>query len=114
MVWHLLSFEQSSSGFYGKGDEVADGRERLEVIKKVVVIGGGLAVATILSSLLLIYLFFRKQIPKTYDAQAADALTRGKPGISPRLLRISLATLVAIDVGYVLTSLSRVPVSLVI
>ena len=75
---------------------------------------GPVAVATILSSLLLIYLFFRKQIPKTYDAQAADALTRGKPGISPRLLRISLATLVAIDVGYVLTSLSRVPVSLVI
>ena len=75
---------------------------------------GPVAVATIFSSLLLIYLFFRKQIPKTYDAQAADALTRGKPVISPRLLRITLATLVAIDVGYVLTSLSRVPVSLVI
>ncbi len=75
---------------------------------------GPVAVATLLSSLLLIWLFFRKQIPKTYDVTAADSLTRGKPAISPSLLRISLVTLVAIDVGYVLTSLVRVPVSLVI
>ena len=75
---------------------------------------GPVAVATLLSSLLLIYLFFRKRIPRTYDVKAADSLTRGKPAISPSLLRISLVTLVAIDVGYVLTSLSRVPVSLVI
>jgi arsenical pump membrane protein len=63
---------------------------------------------------LLFYLFFRKQIPKVYDVKAADALTRGKPVISPLLLRISLSTLVAIDIGYVLTSLSRIPVSLVV
>ena len=75
---------------------------------------GPVAVATILSSLLLFYLFFRKKIPKVYDAEAADVLTRGKPVISPLLLRVSLATLVAVDIGYVLTSLSRVPVSLVI
>jgi arsenical pump membrane protein len=75
---------------------------------------GPVAVATILSSLLLIYLFFRKQIPKTYDVEAAQALTKGKPAISPSLLKISVATLVAIDVGYVLTSLNRFPVSLVI
>jgi arsenical pump membrane protein len=75
---------------------------------------GPVAVATLLSSLLLIYLFFRKRIPRTYDMKAADSLTRGKPVISPSLLRISFVTLVAIDVGYVLTSLSRVPVSLVI
>ena len=75
---------------------------------------GPVAVATLLSSLLLIYLFFRKRIPRTYDVKAADSLTRGKTAISPSLLRISLVTLVAIDVGYVLTSLSRVPVSLVI
>ena len=75
---------------------------------------GPVAIATILSSLLLFYLFFRKQIPKAYDPEAADTLTVGKPVISPLLLRISLATLVAIDVGYVLTSLNRFPVSIVI
>jgi arsenical pump membrane protein len=62
----------------------------------------------------LIYLFFRKQIPKTYDVQAADSLTKGKPAISPSLLKITLFALVAIDIGYVLTSLGRFPVSLVI
>jgi arsenical pump membrane protein len=75
---------------------------------------GPVAVATILSSLLLFYLFFRKQIPKTYDMETADPLTKGKTVISPLLLRISLATLVAIDIGYVLTSLNRFPVSIVI
>ncbi len=75
---------------------------------------GPVGLATIFSSLLLFYLFFRKRIPKVYDAEAVDALTKGKPVISPLLLRVSLATLVAIDVGYVLTSLNRFPVSLVI
>ncbi|MGA2386133.1 MAG: ArsB/NhaD family transporter [Candidatus Bathyarchaeia archaeon] len=75
---------------------------------------GPVAVATILSSLLLFYLFFRKQIPKVYDVKAADTLTKGKQVISPLLLRISLATLVAVDIGYVLTSLNRFPVSIVI
>ncbi len=75
---------------------------------------GPVAVAVLLSSLLLIWLFFRKQIPKTYDVQAAEVLNKGKPAISPTLLKISLVTLVAIDVGYVLTSLNRFPVSLVI
>ena len=75
---------------------------------------GPVAVAVLLSSLLLIWLFFRKQIPKTYNVQAADSLTRGKPPISPNLLKITVVTLVAIDIGYVLTSLGRFPVSLVI
>ena len=75
---------------------------------------GPVAVAVILSSLLLFYLFFGKQIPKNYDTQAADALAADKPVISPFLLRISLFTLVTIDIGYVMTSVSRVPVSLVI
>jgi arsenical pump membrane protein len=75
---------------------------------------GPIAVAVLFSSLLLIWLFFRKQIPDTYDLQAAESLTMGKPAISPSLLRSTLVTLVAIDIGYVLTSLWRVPVSLVI
>ena len=44
---------------------------------------GPVAVATILSSLLFFYLFFRKQIPKAYDVKAADTLTKEKPVISP-------------------------------
>jgi arsenical pump membrane protein len=75
---------------------------------------GPIAVATIASSLLLVYLFFRKKIPKTYDISSVDKLTLGKKPISRGLLKISVATLVAIDVGYVLASLCRVPVSLVI
>jgi arsenical pump membrane protein len=75
---------------------------------------GPVAVAVLLSSLLLIWLFFRKQIPDTYDLQAAESLTIGKPVISSNLLRVTLVILVAIDIGYVLTSLGRVPVSLVI
>jgi len=75
---------------------------------------GPVAAATILSSLLLFYLFFRKQIPKAYTEEAADSLTQQKRVISPLLLRISLVTLVAIDIGYVLTSLNRFPVSIII
>jgi arsenical pump membrane protein len=75
---------------------------------------GPVAVAVLLSSLLLIWLFFRKQIPQTYNVQAADTLTLNKPAISPGLLKISLVTLAAIDVAYVLTSLNRFPVAIVI
>jgi arsenical pump membrane protein len=75
---------------------------------------GPVAIATLLSSLLLIYLFFRRQIPKNYDIQASDSLTKGKPAISRDQLKITLVTLVAIDIGYVLTSITRFPVSLVI
>jgi arsenical pump membrane protein len=75
---------------------------------------GPIAVSVLLSSLLLIWLFFRNQIPKTYDIQAVDTLTLNKPAISPSLLHVSLVTLAAIDVAYVLTSLNRFPVSVVI
>jgi arsenical pump membrane protein len=75
---------------------------------------GPVAVAVILTSLVLFWVFFRKQIPKAYDIEAADSLTHGKQIISPLLLRISLVTLVAIDIGYVLTSLNRFPVSIIV
>ncbi len=75
---------------------------------------GPIAVATITSSLFLVYFFFRRKIPKTYNVAAVAELNLGKQQISPGLLKVSVATLVAIDVGYVLTSLWRVPVSLVI
>lgn len=75
---------------------------------------GPVAVATIVSSMLLVYVFFRKKIPKVYDVKLVDALAGGSQPIAPKLLKISVATLVAIDVGYVLASFGRVPVSLVI
>ncbi|MEM2081460.1 MAG: ArsB/NhaD family transporter [Candidatus Bathyarchaeia archaeon] len=72
------------------------------------------AVATIASSLLLVYVFFRKKIPTTYDAELANVLSNGTQSIAPKLLKVSIATLIAIDIGYVLASWSRVPVSIVI
>jgi arsenical pump membrane protein len=75
---------------------------------------GPIAIATIASSMLLIFLFFRKKIPKKYDLKLADTLYLGSVPISPNLLRLSLITLVAIDVGYIIASMSRIPVSLVI
>jgi len=75
---------------------------------------GPIAIATVASSMLIVYLFFRKKIPKTYDVALVDALAAGSTPITPKLLKISLATLVAIDVGYLAASLSRIPVSLVI
>jgi arsenical pump membrane protein len=75
---------------------------------------GPVAVATIASSMLLVYMFFRKKIPKAYDVKLVDTLVSGSTPITPKLLKISLVTLVAIDLGYVFASLSRIPVSLVI
>lgn len=72
------------------------------------------AVATITSSLLLVYVFFRKRVPKFYSIELVDALVGSTQPIAPFHLRISVATLVAIDIGYVLTSLNRLPVSFVI
>ena len=75
---------------------------------------GPIAIATIITSMLIVYAFFRKKIPKIYDAALVDTLASGSTPISPKLLKVSIATLVAIDVGYLVTSLSRIPVSLVI
>ena len=73
-----------------------------------------IAIVTIASSMLLVYAFFRKKIPKTYNAGLVDTLVVSSTPISPKLLKVSFATLVAIDVGYVSASLYRIPVSLVI
>ena len=72
-----------------------------------------IAVATIASSMLLVYLFFRSKIPKTYDTKLIESLS-ASAAIKPGLLKLCLATLVAIDVGYVAASLARIPVSIVI
>ena len=72
------------------------------------------AVATIISSLLLVYVFFRKSVPKAYSVELVDTLIGSTQPITPLLLKVSVATLVAIDIGYVVASLNRLPVSFVI
>jgi arsenical pump membrane protein len=75
---------------------------------------GPIAIATITSSMLLVYLFFRKKIPKTYDVKLVDTLNSGSTAIDPKMIRLCLGTLVAIDIGYIIASLSLIPVSLVV
>lgn len=72
-----------------------------------------IAVATIASSMLLVYLFFRSKIPKTYDLKLIENYSDNAL-IKPAMLKLCLATLVAVDVGYVAASLARIPVSFVI
>jgi arsenical pump membrane protein len=75
---------------------------------------GPVAVATITSSLLIVYAFFRRRIPRFYSTNFAEILNPEEQIIAPHLLRISLATLVAINISYVIASLNRIPVSVVI
>jgi arsenical pump membrane protein len=71
-----------------------------------------IAAVTVIISLLTVYLFFRKKIPKTYPTDVVDILV--KHGHRPMWLRTSFVTLIAIDVGYVVASFNGIPVSLVI
>ncbi len=73
-----------------------------------------IAVATVASSMLLVFLFFRKQIPRTYDVASLNEHSLLGQNISRGMLKLSIVTLVAIDIGYILTSLGRIPVSFVI
>jgi arsenical pump membrane protein len=75
---------------------------------------GPVAAATIISSLFLVYAFFRKKIPKSYSTELVEALNAGGQTITPPLLKVCIATLIAIDIGYVLSSLNRIPVSIII
>jgi arsenical pump membrane protein len=70
------------------------------------------AVVTVILSIMVVYLFFRKRIPKTYSAATVEELYRNNP--RPMWLRTSMATLVVIDAGYVIASFNRIPVSIVI
>jgi arsenical pump membrane protein len=70
------------------------------------------AVVTIIISILVVFLFFRKRIPKTYSAATAEELYQRNP--RPMWLRTSMATLIAIDAGYVIASFNRIPVSIII
>jgi len=70
------------------------------------------ALVTIFLSLFVVYLFFRKKIPRTYSIELVEQLIQETP--RPMWLKTSVATLVTIDVGYVLASYNRIPVSFVI
>ena len=70
------------------------------------------AIVTVLLSLFIVYLFFRKSIPKTYSFELVDILTRHEH--KPMWLKTSMATLVAIDIGYVIASFNGIPVSFII
>ena len=73
---------------------------------------GVVGAVTVLQSIFVVFLFFRKRIPKTYDAEAVDGLIQtSRP---PMLLKTCLGTLIAIDIGYVVASFNRIPVSFVI
>jgi arsenical pump membrane protein len=75
---------------------------------------GPVAVATIALSMLVVYLFFRDRIPRSFSPSLIDTLIVDGAIITPVQLRLSLATLVAVDILYVVSSLNRVPVSFVI
>ncbi len=72
------------------------------------------SVVTIALSLIVVFLYFRKAIPKSYDSHLVDALIVDGAVIQPLQLRVSFVALVVIDAGYVLASLNGVPVGLVI
>ncbi|MDD5502932.1 MAG: ArsB/NhaD family transporter, partial [Candidatus Thermoplasmatota archaeon] len=72
------------------------------------------AIVTIILSILVVYLFFRKDVRISYSPDVLRKLMSGGQLISSRNLRVSAVVLVLIDVGYVVASLNRIPVSLVI
>lgn len=75
---------------------------------------GPVSIATIGVSLAFVFLFFRKQIPRVYSTELAEDLVKGGPIIRPLYLVASFVTLIIIDIGYIVTSLNRIPVSVVI
>ncbi|RDE10766.1 MAG: arsenical efflux pump membrane protein ArsB [Candidatus Thorarchaeota archaeon] len=73
---------------------------------------GLVGIVTAVQTILVVYLFFRKRIPPTYSNSAVEDLIKNSS--PPLMLRTSIITLIAIDIGYVVTSLNRIPVSFVI
>jgi arsenical pump membrane protein len=73
---------------------------------------GPVAAATIPASIGIVYLFFRKKIPRTYSVNKINDLIESCP--RPLRLRGSVGVLVAIDIGYVFASFIGIPVSFII
>ncbi|WEU40021.1 MAG: hypothetical protein OdinLCB4_006000 [Candidatus Odinarchaeum yellowstonii] len=74
---------------------------------------GPVTVVTVFFSILVVYLFFRSKIPVVYEAKCVN-LDCGFMKSSSSMVKIIFATLISVDVGYVLTSFIRLPVSTVI
>ncbi len=74
---------------------------------------GPVTIVTVALSILVVYLFFRKKIPVVYDASCVN-LDCGFMAGSNNLIKIIFATLILVDIGYMLTSFIRLPVSIVI
>lgn len=72
------------------------------------------AVVTIALSMLVVYLYFRRAIPRSFDPNLIDTLIVNGSVIQPRQLKVSFVTLIVIDVLYVVASLNGVPVGFVI
>ena len=72
------------------------------------------AIVTIALSLIVVFLYFRKSIPRSFDPHLIDALIVDGAVIQPRQLKVSFITLVVIDILYVVASLNGVPVGFVI
>ncbi len=73
---------------------------------------GIVGVITTAQSMIFLFLYYRRKIPREYSTEPVERLVRENH--RPPFLRASIATLVIIDVGYVIASLNRVPVSFVI
>ncbi len=72
------------------------------------------AIVTIALSMFVVYLYFRKSIPKSYNPHLVDALIVDGAIIQKRQLIVSFATLVVIDALYVVASLNGIPVGIII
>jgi arsenical pump membrane protein len=75
---------------------------------------GPVAIATIIISILTVYLFFRNRIPKSYSLDVVEILNIDDSLISRRNLKIIFLLLISIDAGYVIASLNGIPVSIII
>ncbi|MBS7642369.1 hypothetical protein KEJ40_04315 [Candidatus Bathyarchaeota archaeon] len=74
---------------------------------------GPVALATIAMSLVILYCFFRSSIPRRYTTEAIECLDADRI-IHPSILKVCISTLVAVNVGYILVSINRLPVSIAI
>ncbi|MEM2739430.1 MAG: ArsB/NhaD family transporter [Candidatus Bathyarchaeia archaeon] len=75
---------------------------------------GPIAMVTITTSLLILYAFFRRSIPRWYSMEAINSLDSEERIIHPSILKICISTLIAVDIGYIVASFNRIPVSIVI
>lgn len=72
---------------------------------------GPIAIPTIIISIFVVYSIFKKSIPKKFLEDVHQMLHYP---MDPMDLKVIIAVLVSIDLGYVYTSLHRIPVSIIL